>query len=87
MKAMKNPPKAVKVVMEAVCQMLSIKPNKVRKCHMRGYSHSAGMTVDCGGAIALGGEESLAIVYSHSHRVSRVRQPVMQLRAIVNERT
>ncbi|GLI63290.1 hypothetical protein VaNZ11_006196 [Volvox africanus] len=28
-KAMKNPPKAVKVVMEAVCQMLSIKPNKV----------------------------------------------------------
>ncbi|KAG2430891.1 hypothetical protein HXX76_009864 [Chlamydomonas incerta] len=28
-KAMKNPPKAVKVVMEAVCQMLSIKPNKI----------------------------------------------------------
>ncbi|GFR44543.1 hypothetical protein Agub_g5814 [Astrephomene gubernaculifera] len=28
-KAMKNPPKAVKLVMEAVCQMLSIKPNKV----------------------------------------------------------
>lgn len=28
-KAMKNPPNAVKLVMEAVCQMLSIKPNKV----------------------------------------------------------
>lgn len=26
---MKNPPAAVKVVMEAVCQMLSVKPKKV----------------------------------------------------------
>jgi hypothetical protein len=30
-KAMKNPPKPVKTTMEAVCQMLQIKPNKVRR--------------------------------------------------------
>jgi dynein heavy chain len=31
-RSMKNPPGPVKVTMEAVCQLLSVRPRKVRVC-------------------------------------------------------
>ena len=40
MKGMKNPPKLVKLVMEGVCIMLEVKPEKVSAAQARNLSHA-----------------------------------------------